>query len=109
MSTFVNQFLTNCRNFANETYHYDYYDTNEKVELQNIIVSGTLWSDSVSLNEHSSFYSGISFNFISIFLRMSFVTTKMNFLRYWSPRNLENLMLLIVNLGKIHKYYLVNM
>ncbi len=57
MSIFFNQFLINCRNFTNETFHYDYYDTNEKVELQNIIVSGMPWSDSVSLNEHSSFYS----------------------------------------------------
>ncbi len=40
---------------------------------------------------------------------MSFVTMKMNFLRYWLTRNLENLMLLIVSLGEIQKYYLVNM
>jgi hypothetical protein len=67
MNIFVNQFLINYCNFTNETYHYDNYDTNEKVQLQNIIVSVTPWSHSVSLNEHSLFYSWICFNFISIF------------------------------------------
>ncbi len=43
------QFLFSCRNFKNGTFYYDNYDTNEKVELQKITVSGIPYYDSVSL------------------------------------------------------------
>jgi len=44
------QFLFSCRVFENGTNHFDYYDINDKIELQNIIVSGAPYYDNVSLN-----------------------------------------------------------
>ena len=48
MEVFNAQFLINCHNYINETYHFDQYDSRENIKLQNVIVSGTPWSDSVS-------------------------------------------------------------
>jgi len=42
------QFLIVCKNYVNQTNYFDKYDVNEAIELPQIIVSGTPWSDSVS-------------------------------------------------------------
>jgi hypothetical protein len=46
------QFLISCREYLNGTYYYDNYDTQEKKDLQNILVSGMPFYDTVRLDTY---------------------------------------------------------
>jgi len=62
------QFLVSCRELKNGTNYFGAYDINETIQLQNIIVSGTPYYDSVSLNKFSLFNLFKSFKLKYVFL-----------------------------------------
>jgi hypothetical protein len=50
------QFLIICRKYVNGSYYYDNYDdTHEKKDLQNILVSGMPFYDTVRLDNYWNF------------------------------------------------------
>jgi len=90
------QFLFSCRKLKNGTHYYDSYDINEKIELQNITVSGPPFYNTVSINKFKHFIHSNVLNFL-LFLRMFCVITQMIFSIYWSQKSSENLMQLIAS------------
>jgi hypothetical protein len=54
MDILKSQFLMSCRELVNGTYYYDNYDTHEKKDLQNILVSGMPFYDTVRLDTYWS-------------------------------------------------------